>query len=143
MDLLHMKLFICNVSGEMKNAHPSLTATPQAGMVLSKALTRASEALGLNQRTVSTIIGASPATYSRIANGGKALDPGSKHWELAALLVRTYRSLSAITGGDAEAMRAWLHAHNRALGGIPAERLQTAQGLVHVLAYLDAARGRN
>lgn len=120
------------------------TATAaDAAAILGKALVRASAQLGLSQRVVAQIIGASPATYSRIVNGSRRLEQGSKSWELAAMMVRVYRSLAAVTGGNVDAMRAWLHAHNRALGGVPAQRLQTVEGLVHVLAYLDAARGRN
>lgn len=119
------------------------TATPEPAAVLAKALLRAGRQLGLNQRALAGVIGASPATFSRIANGTRPLDAGSKHWELAAMLVRVYRALAAITGGDVEAMRAWLHTHNRAIGAVPGARLQTVEGLVHVLAYLDAARGRN
>ena len=119
------------------------TAVPEPAAVLAKALLRAGRQLGLNQRALAGVIGASPATFSRIANGNRALEAGSKHWELAAMLVRVYRALAAITGGDVESMRAWLYTHNRALGAVPGERLQTVEGLVHVLAYLDAARGRN
>lgn len=118
-------------------------AAPDPAAVLGKALGRASRQLGLSQRAVAQIIGASPATYSRIVNGTRRLEPGSKPWELAAMVVRVYRSLSAITGGSAETMQAWLHTPNQALGGVPAQRLHTVEGLVHVLAYLDAARGRN
>jgi transcriptional regulator with XRE-family HTH domain len=127
----------------MTRISPRPPAAPEPAAVLAKALLRAGAQLGLNQRALAGIIGASPATFSRIANGSRALEAGSKHWELAAMLVRVYRALSAITGGNVEAMRAWLHAHNRAIGAAPGERLQTVQGLVHVLAYLDAARGRN
>lgn len=118
-------------------------AAPEPAAVLVKALLRTGRQLGLSQRALAGIIGTSPATFSRIASGSRALEAGSKHWELAAMLVRIYRALAAVTGGDVTAMRAWLHGHNRAIGGVPAERLQTVEGLVHVLAYLDAARGRN
>jgi hypothetical protein len=39
-------------------------------------------------------------------------------------------------------MRDWLHSENVALGGEPAQRILNAEGLVHVLQYLDATRGR-
>jgi len=48
-----------------------------------------------------------------------------------------------MTGTDIGAMRAWMHSHNDALGGEPARLIVSAEGLVHVLHYLDAARGRN
>lgn len=127
----------------MKRSADRIPAAPEPAAVLAKALLRAGQQLGLKQRALAGVIGASPATFSRIANGNRVLEAGSKHWELAAMLVRVYRALAAITGGNVEAMRAWLHTHNRALGAVPAQRLQTVEGLVHVLAYLDAARGRN
>jgi hypothetical protein len=70
------------------------------------------------------------------------LPPNSKTWELAAAFVRLYRSLAAITGGKTQAMHDWLHSGNDALGGEPAQRILTAEGLIHVLHYLDASRGR-
>jgi hypothetical protein len=88
------------------------------------------------------VLGLSNATASRLAAGNWQLSPESKAWELAALLVRVYRSIDAITGGKTEAMRAWLHSPNDALGGVPAQRLASAEGLVDVLHYLDASRSR-
>ena len=47
----------------------------------------------------------SGATLSRLANGQKQLEPGSKPWQLAALFVRLFRSLDAIVGSDDAAAR--------------------------------------
>lgn len=110
--------------------------------VLSKAAARASRELGLRQADLAKILGLSAATASRLDAGAWQLPAGSKAWELAAAFVRVYRSLAAITGGKSEAMRAWLHSENDALGAVPAQRLLTAEGLFSVLHYLDAARGR-
>jgi hypothetical protein len=52
-----------------------------------------------------------------------------------------FRSLDAIVGGRDNDMRAWLHSHNRAVNGTPAELMLSAEGLVRVLHYLDANRG--
>ena len=110
--------------------------------VLSKAAARAAHELGLRQADLARILGLSAATASRLDAGSWQLPSGSKAWELAAAFVRVYRSLAAITGGKSEAMRAWLHSQNEALGAVPAQRLLTAEGLFSVLNYLDAARGR-
>ena len=117
-------------------------AARDAPAVLSKAAVRAAEQLGLRQAQLAKILGLSPASTSRLVAGSWQLSEDSKAWELAAMFVRLYRSLAAITGGQPQAMRAWLHADNDALGGVPAERMLSAEGLVHVLQYLDAARGR-
>jgi len=73
---------------------------------------------------------------------GRGLDPGSKEGELALLFLRLYRSLDALVGGDDERARQWLHADNHHLAGVPAERIASVEGLVDVVQYLDAMRGR-
>ncbi len=103
---------------------------------------RAGARLELTQTQLARILGLSTATTSRLATGAWQLAPDSKAWELAAVLVRIYRSLDAITGGKVEAMRAWMHSSNDALAGEPARLMLTAEGLIHVLHYLDASRSR-
>ena len=119
---------------------PAAAADPST--VLSKAAVRASRELGLRQADLARILGLSTATASRLDSGAWRLPAGSKAWELAAAFVRVYRSLAAITWGKVDAMRAWLHSENDALGAVPAQRLLTAEGLFSVLNYLDAARSR-
>ena len=72
--------------------------------------------------------------------GRYVLEDGSKPFELAALLVRLFRSLDAIAGGEDAVVRAWMRNPNAALGGAPMERIVTVSGLVDVVAYLDARR---
>ena len=121
---------------------PDVAAAPEAAAVLSRATSRAAERLGLRQAQLAIVLGLSPATASRLTAGSWQLAEGSKAWELAVAFVRLYRSLAAITGGQTQAMRDWLHSDNDALGGAPAQRILSAEGLIHVLLYLDAARGR-
>ena len=78
----------------------------------------------------------------RLARGERKVDVVGKEGELALLLVRLYRSLDALTGGDEAKNREWLHAENHHLGGKPSELIRSIQGLVHVVEYLDAMRGR-
>jgi len=118
-------------------------SAPRAAAVLTKAVLRAAEGLDLRQNRLARILGLSTATASRLAAGEWLLPEDGKSWEFATAFVRVYRSLAAITGGEAQAMRAWLHSHNDALGGEPAALLERTEGLIHVLHYLDAARGRN
>lgn len=117
-------------------------STQDAATVLSKATVRAAEQLDVRQAQLARVLGLSAATTSRLAAGTWLLQQDSKAWELAAAFVRLYRSLAAITGGKAQAMRDWLHSGNDALGGEPAQRILTAEGLFHVVQYLDASRGR-
>lgn len=117
-----------------------IARNPEAGAVLTKAALRAADRLGLSGRQLAEIIGVSEATVSRWKRGESLLEPGSKPFELAALLVRTFRSLDAITGGDEAVARRWLTAPNIALAARPVERMAQVQGLVDVTTYLDARR---
>jgi hypothetical protein len=108
--------------------------------ILTKATVRAADILGLNARTLARIIGVSEATLSRMKNGDYALEPGTKPYELALLVVRAFRSLDAITGGDDMVSRSWLAGHNLALEGKPVELITSVTGLVDVVTYLDANR---
>lgn len=117
-----------------------ITPSPQAGSVLTKAALRAADRLGLSGRQLADIIGVSEATVSRWKRGDSLLEQGSKSFQLAALLVRAFRSLDAITGGDEAVARRWLTAPNTALGARPVERMAQVQGLVDVTTYLDARR---
>lgn len=114
--------------------------TPEAGPVVTKAVVRAAERLCLTARALATVIGVSEATVSRMRHGTYSLDPASKPFELAVLVVRLFRSLDAITGGDEAVAASWLVNENTVLRGRPAELIQTVTGLVDVIAYLDARR---
>lgn len=117
-----------------------IARNPEAGAVLTKATLRAADRLGLSGRQLADIVGVSEATVSRWKRGESLLEPCSKPFELAALLVRTFRSLDAITGGDEAVARRWLAAPNTALAARPVERMTQVQGLVDVTTYLDARR---
>jgi len=109
-------------------------------LVLTRAATRAAALLGLTGAALSRVIGASEATVSRMIKGERALKPGSKEAELAALLVRLYRSLDAVVGNDPERRLAWMNSHHQALNGVPRDLILKAEGLVATLAYVDAMR---
>jgi len=120
----------------------SHSARPGEAAVVGKALIRAAQLLGLSQRELGAVVGMSASSVSRLFAGKLRIDPDSKEGELALLFLRLFRSLDALVGGSAEAARAWLRSENHHLGGIPAERIRTIQGLVDVVAYLDAMRGK-
>lgn len=111
--------------------------------VLTKAALRAAEILDVPQRVLAEIIGVSASTVSRAASARAPFDPDTKAGELARLWVRVFRSLDAIVGSNDAAARAWLTSPNTAFAGAkPLDRLRSAEGLVHVLHYLDSARAR-
>ena len=121
---------------------PKPRATPEPAAVLTKAAVRAAVQLGIAQADLADIIGVSPATMSRLANGRKQIEPASKPFQLAALFVRLFRSLDAIVGSDDTAARVWLRGENTALGGVPIELIREPAGLVRTVDYLDSARAR-
>jgi hypothetical protein len=114
---------------------------PEPASVLAKAALAAAERLGLRHKQLGMIIGASEASVSRLRSG-RGLDPEKKEGELALLFLRLFRSLDALVGGDDEKARNWLHAANDHIGGVPAARIRTVEGLIDVVQYLDAMRGR-
>lgn len=114
---------------------------PTPGLTLAKALMRAAKLLGLRNVDVARIVGTSEASVSRFSKG-RALEVASKEGELALLFLRLFRSLDAVVGGNEAQARAWLHAQNTHVAGVPAQRIQTVEGLIDVVRYLDAMRGR-
>ncbi|MEZ4417532.1 MAG: MbcA/ParS/Xre antitoxin family protein [Gemmatimonadota bacterium] len=115
---------------------------PEPAAVLAKAVLNAAGRLGVRARVLAEILGTSEASVSRLRYG-RPLDPSSKSGELALLFIRLFRSLDALVGGDQRAAQAWLEAPNQHVGGVPAERIRSVEGLVDVVRYLDAMRGRN
>ena len=121
-------------------AQTSPAALPDRAAVMTKGVVRAAERLALTNRVLAETLGVSEATVSRMGAGAYALDPHGKPFELAVLVVRLFRSLDAIVGGDTEVARAWLRNHNTSLGAAPLSLIPSVSGLVSVVAYLDARR---
>ncbi len=124
--------------------HPSAPPPPDDGevaAVLTKATLRAAEHLGISRNQLAEVLGTSAASLSR-ASKGRYLDPRRKEGELAILFVRLFRSLDAWLGGNGSAMKKWMHAHNHHLEAAPSACILTVQGLVRVVEYLDAMRGK-
>lgn len=110
--------------------------------VLGKALGRAAENWGITNKQLGEVIGLSEATISRLKKGTYILDPNSKPWQLAILLLRTYRGLDAYMGGHKDNQKLWLTAQNDALGGVPVQLMNNIEGLAHVTQYVDYMRGQ-
>jgi len=118
------------------------STAPDEATVVSKALLRAAEVLGLSSTELAGIIGTSESTLSRVRNRKRGPIPlGTKEGELALLFLRVFRSLDALVGGNAAHARAWLRAENHHVGGVPLRRMKKIEGLVDVAEYLDAMRG--
>lgn len=111
--------------------------TPRAAPVLTQALVRAGKDLGLTQAEVGAIVGRDRTALSR-----GSIEPDSKSGELALLLIRAYRALFVLVGGEPRQMKHWMRTHNLHVGGVPADLVRTVSGLMRVVEYLDAIRGR-
>ena len=110
---------------------------PERAAVLGEALLSAGKALGMTQADLGQVVGKDRSAVSR----GR-IDPQSKAGELALLLIRCYRALYVLVGGDPAQMRHWMQTPNLHLGGVPAEQVKTVSGLASVLEYLDGLRGK-
>jgi Protein of unknown function (DUF2384) len=120
--------------------HPATAvadASVRPDQVLGKALVKAGKELGLTQADLGAVIGRDRTAISR-----QSIDPTSKSGELALLVIRAYRALYVLVGGDAPQLKHWMHTSNRHVGGVPAELIRSVQGLSRVVEYLDAIRGR-
>ncbi len=118
----------------------NLAAVPDKSMVLGKATVRAAQELGLSNAALARVIGLSEPSISRVANAVRGIDPLSKEGQLALLLLRLFCSLAHLVGYDPKKRHDWLRSHNKALNGTPVALIESPQGLVTALAYLDGMR---
>ena len=78
---------------------------PQPEIVLTKALRRAAERLGFEQKDVAALLGLSEASISRTYQGTRLISPDTNEGEKALYFLRIYRSLDSIVGGEQEKAR--------------------------------------
>lgn len=115
--------------------------SPDPASVLAKAVLNAADQLGLKQAELAAVLGIHRTAVSRLKQN-PALDPKSKQGELALLLIRIARALFALTGGDKDWIKHFMHSPNKVTGGIPAKQMESIQGLIQVLQFVDAIRGK-
>ena len=127
----------------MKN-HTQTLIKPQAlgdAALVASAVAKAASALGLKRAELAATIGVSEPTLSRLKKGQYGV-PEGKPMELSLLLIRIYRALYAIVGGDPASMQHWLKTPNRHFGErSPLQLIQRVDGIAQVALYLDAMRG--
>ena len=111
--------------------------TKSDAQLVAQACGRAAQVLGLSKEELSAVVGKHRTTIDRTG-----LDPKTKEGELALLLLRVYRSLHALCGGDRDLMRHWMEQPNHHLSEQPPRLLLVRiEGLNRVAYYLDALRG--
>lgn len=114
----------------------------QEEIVLTKAICNLSKFYFLSGKDLSKIIGISEASASRLIQGIKLISPHTKEGEIALLLIRIYRSLNAMVGNNHEKAKLWLNSQNKYFCNKPIDEIKTIPGLISVLNYLDAMRGK-
>jgi uncharacterized protein (DUF2384 family) len=111
-------------------------------VLVTQATLAAATKLGLSVTQICQTLGISKSKLERARKASGTVLTG-KDYELALLLIRIYRALYAILGGNAEQIRHWVKTPNRHLQEqAPIEHMQTVQGIGLVVRYLDAMRGR-
>jgi uncharacterized protein (DUF2384 family) len=109
--------------------------------VLTKAVVNTADFINLPKASLAHILGVSASTVTRLYANTYLLSPDRKEWDFAVLLVRMFRSLDSIVGGSADDAKKWLASANRAFAGKkPLEMIESTEGLVRVVTYLDASR---
>lgn len=114
---------------------------PNESHVLAVALVKLKEILNLSSDDLGQIIRVHRNTLGRQLKN-KEIDPKSMEGELAILLIRVYRSLFALNGGNIDAVKHWLNTYNRHIQGVPLDHMKNLLGLAKVVNYLDAIRGK-
>jgi uncharacterized protein (DUF2384 family) len=141
-----MLLFLQKVwltGGNMPRTTPAASAQKALDKtkVLTKAVVNTATYLDIPKNKLAHILGVSGATVTRLYTDAYRLSPDKKEWDFAVLLVRLFRSLDSIVGGSANDARKWLNGENTALAGKkPADLIDTTEGIVRVVTYLDACR---
>ncbi|WP_045858085.1 antitoxin Xre/MbcA/ParS toxin-binding domain-containing protein [Teredinibacter purpureus] len=117
--------------------------------IVANGLTEACKHLGITQDQIATAIGVSRTTITRIKKRAHdnlddaAFASNGKPFELALLVIRVYRSLYAILGGNQAAMKHWMNTDNQHLANErPVDLIQSTLGIGRVIGYLDAMRGK-
>lgn len=122
---------------------PAATPDAERSGVVGKAVVRAADALGLTKAELSRTLGLSDTEVSRLKDGNFALEPSSKAYELALLLIRLFQGVDEMVAGEEHSTRRWMASTNTALAGQqPRMSIQCITGLVATVEYVDSARSR-
>lgn len=115
-------------------------AALRKGKILTQAVLNAAKYLGLNDRQLSSALEISTDELCDFRLGSNQLVENTKSFIRAVYLIRVYRSIFAIMGGDELVMHQWMKSPDTALDAIPIEIISTWEGLESVINYLDARR---
>ena len=113
---------------------------PNEELVIAKAVINASDELGLARGELAQVLGIDPSQVSRLTQRG--VKRSSKQWDIALYVIRIARGLFALNNGDKDNTQHFMKTPNRILQLTPKEALKDLAGLVRVLNFVDAMRGK-
>lgn len=120
----------------------SLKTDHQKEVVLTKAILNLADYYDLKGKDLCHILGVSESTVTRLSQGKAFLSPFTKEGELALLLLRIYRGLNSLIGNNHDKAKLWLNSDNKYFNKKPIDHLKSVTGLVDVVNYIDAMRGK-
>ncbi len=120
----------------------SLNHDHQKDRVLTKAILNLANFYDLTGKDLHQIIGISESTITRLNQGKAFISPTTKEGEIALLLLRVYRGLNSLMGTNHDKAKLWLNSYNKYFNKKPIDQLKSLTGLVDVVSYIDAMRGK-
>jgi uncharacterized protein (DUF2384 family) len=106
--------------------------------VLSKAVVRAAESLGLRSDTLAGVLGLDAVTTAKLCASDHLLTSEEEAWGRGVSLILLYDSLLSITGGSESDARKWLLSANSVFNNqAPIDLMITVAGLDRLVSYLE------
>lgn len=104
-------------------------------LVLAEAAERAGLALGFTSEQMVEMLGLDASCFH------SGIDPKGTAGEKAIMLIQIYLELGALVGNAPDLIKGWMMSFNQGTMGIPSEQVQTTEGMLRVLSYLETIRG--
>jgi|GEM_PF-812108 len=108
--------------------------------LVADSLAQAAKFMEITHVELANMMGISASAFSRAIQ--KGFTPQSLKGQVALMVIRIYRSLSALSGRNHEFMTHFLRTKNKYFDQTPLQTMATLEGLVVVNQYLDAMRGK-
>ncbi|WP_068315802.1 MbcA/ParS/Xre antitoxin family protein [Polycladidibacter hongkongensis] len=108
--------------------------------VISGAVLKAAEKLGLTDTQLAKVLKISPSKLSRGRKSGAFVKESGAEYDLALQVIRIFRALDALSGEDSVYVQKWMTNKNLTLNGRPIDLVQDIGSLVRVADYLDSRR---
>ena len=105
-------------------------------LLLVKAALNAAENLDLDEVHLGLVLGLNDTTITQLKVNGE-LDSLSKAGQRALQLIKIFKLLHILSGGDVDWMRHFMQKHNSLTGGVPVEQIKSEEGLVKVTQCLQ------